>query len=167
MQTRKRMRIYLAGPDVFMPDAADRAARMRAACAAAGHEGVFPLDPPPEAAPPGTPEWLAIHLANEAHMRGCDGMIANITPFRGIAADPGTAWEMGFFRALGRPVWAWTEDMRDLAARVTPDGLMIEAFGLADNLMLEGGVQLSGGRVFRGPGAFQKCLDQASSRSSA
>ena len=57
--------------------------------------------------------------------------------------------------------------LRDLAARVTPDGLMIEAFGLADNLMLEGGVQLSGGRVFRGPGAFQKCLDQASSRSSA
>jgi nucleoside 2-deoxyribosyltransferase len=140
---------------------------MKAACAAAGHEGVFPLDPALVACAPDTPEWLRIHLANEAHIRACDAMIANITPFRGVSADPGTAWEMGFMRALDRPVWAWSEDARDLAARVPPDGLMIEAFGLADNLMLEGGVRLSGGLVFRGPGAFEACVAQASSRSSA
>lgn len=161
------MRIYLAGPDVFYPDAAERAERMKAACAAAGHAGVFPLDPPPADPPHHEPEWLRIHLANEAHIRGCDAMIANITPFRGVSADPGTTWEMGFMRALGRPVWAWTEDARDLAARVPPDGLMVEAFGLADNLMLEGGVWLSGGRVFRGPQAFAACLAQLSSRSNA
>lgn len=161
------MRIYLAGPDVFHPDAAERAARMKLACAEAGHEGVFPLDPPGAALPADAPEWLRIHLANEAHIRGCDAMIANITPFRGVSADPGTAWEMGFMRALGRPVWAWSEETRDLASRVPPDGLMVEAFGLADNLMLEGGVFLSGGRVLRGPGAFEACVRQASSRSSA
>jgi len=167
------MRIYLAGPDVFHPDAAARAARMKAACAAAGHEGVFPLDPAPVPPPADAPEWLRIHLANEAHIRGCDAMIANITPFRGVSADPGTAWEMGFMRALGRPVWAWTEEPRDLAARVPPDGLLVEAFGLADNLMLEGGVALSGGAVLRGPGAFEECVArlgagaQISSRSSA
>ena len=167
------MRIYLAGPDVFHPDAAGRAARMKAACAAAGHEGVFPLDPSPAPVAADAPEWLRIHLANEAHIRACDAMIANITPVRGVSADPGTAWEMGFFRALGRPVWAWTEDVRDLAARIPPDGLMIEAFGLADNLMLEGGIHLSGGAVFRGAGAFEACVvqlgggAQASSRSSA
>lgn len=167
------MRIYLAGPDVFHPDAAGRAASMKAACAAAGHEGVFPLDPAQAEYPAGAPEWLRIHLANEAHIRACDAMIANITPFRGVSADPGTAWEMGFMRALGRPVWAWSEDISDLAARVPPDGLMVETFGLADNLMLEGGVLLSGGAVLRGPGAFQACVArlgagaQASSRSSA
>ena len=165
------MRIYLAGPDVFHPDAAERAARLRAVCAAAGHVGVFPLDPPPAALPANAPEWLRIHLANEAHIRGCDAMIANITPFRGVSADPGTAWEMGFMRALGRPVCAWTEEPRDLAARVTPDGLLVENFGLAENLMLEGGVALSGGAVFRGPGAFAACVQalgvQVSSRSSA
>ena len=170
MQMLPTMRIYLAGPDVFHPDAAGRAARMKAACAAAGHQGVFPLDPPPGPLPQGA-EWLRIHLANEAHIRGCDAMIANITPFRGVSADPGTAWEMGFMRALGRAVWAWSDDARDLAARVTPDGLLVEDFGLTDNLMLEGGVVLSGGAVFRGPGAFGACLQalgaQASSRSSA
>lgn len=167
------MRIYLAGPDVFYPDAPQRAARFRAACAAAGHHGVFPLDPSPREPPSDAPEWLRIHLANEAHIRGCDAMIANITPFRGVSVDPGTAWEMGFMRALGRPVCAWTEELRDLDARVVPDGLLVEAYGLADNLMLEGGVALSGGMVFRGPGAFARCIAQLgvaaqlSSRSSA
>ncbi len=158
MQMQRAMRIYLAGPDVFYPDAAQRASRMKAGCARAGHEGVFPLDPPPVPGPSGSPEWLRIHLANEAHIRACDAMIANITPFRGVSADPGTAWEMGFMRALGRPVWAWTEDERDHADRITPDGLLVESYGLADNLMLEGGVLLSGGAVLRGADAFDACL---------
>jgi nucleoside 2-deoxyribosyltransferase len=152
------MRIYLAGPDVFFPDSAARAAAMKAACARFGWQGVFPLDPSPSHETD-APEWLRIHLANEAHIRGCDALIANITPFRGASADPGTAWEMGFMRALGRPVLAWTEDARDYRARITPDRLAVEDFGLADNLMLEGGARLSGGTVLRGPDAFERCLE--------
>ena len=154
------MRIYLAGPDVFFPDSAARAAAMKAACARFGMQGVFPLDAPAAAPayPADAPEWLRIHIANEAHIRGCDAMVAHITPFRGASADPGTAWEMGFMRALGRPVLAWTTEPRDYAARVPEDGSMIEDFGLADNLMLEGGVTLSGGQVIRGAGAFEACL---------
>ncbi len=155
------MRIYLAGPDVFFPDQARRAAGMKAACARHGMVGVFPLDPPatPLPMPAEAPEWLRIHLANEAHIRSCDALVANITPFRGASADPGTAWEMGFMRALGRPVLAWTEEERDYRARVSPDGLAVEDFGLADNLMLAGGVALSGGAVLRGPEAFERCLE--------
>jgi nucleoside 2-deoxyribosyltransferase len=41
------MRIYLAGPDVFYPDALARSEAMKAACARHGMLGVFPLDPPP------------------------------------------------------------------------------------------------------------------------
>lgn len=155
------MRIYLAGPDVFHPDAAQRAMAMKAACARHGMQGVFPLDPPPDGAdiPADAAQWLRIHLANEAHIRGCDAMVADITPFRGASADPGTAWEMGFMRALGRPVMAWTAETRDYRARIAPDGLAVEDFGLADNLMLEGGVALSGGMVMRGEAAFERCLD--------
>ncbi|WP_160123216.1 nucleoside 2-deoxyribosyltransferase [Rhodovarius lipocyclicus] len=150
------MRIYLAGPDVFFPDAAARAARLKAACAVFGFHGVFPLDPPtePPLVAPDSPEWQRIFLANEAHIRGCDALVANLTPFRSPSADAGTAWEMGFMRALGRPVLGWTEDERDYAPRVTPDGLQIEDFGLADNLMLHGGALA----VFRGAGAFEACL---------
>ncbi len=153
------MRVYLAGPDVFFADSAARAARMKAACAQLGLIGVFPLDPAPGTVPD-APEWQRIFAANEAHIRSCDAMLANITPFRGPSADVGTAWEMGFMRALGRPVAAWTEETRDYAPRVTPDGLLVEEFGLADNLMLEGGA-----RVFRGPRAFEAAL-QSLSRSS-
>jgi len=161
MLTLKGMRIYLAGPDVFFPDSAWRGAAMKAACARHGLIGVFPLDLPltPPAMPPEAPEWLRIHIANEAHIHSCDALVANITPFRGASADPGTAWEMGFMRALGRPVLAWTEETRDYQARVTPDGLAVEDFGLADNLMLAGGVALSGGAVLRGPEAFERCLE--------
>jgi nucleoside 2-deoxyribosyltransferase len=154
------MRIYLAGPDVFYPDALARAGAMKAACARHGMLGIFPLDPPPAEAiiAPDAPEWLRIHAANEAHIRGCDAMVANITPFRGASADPGTAWEMGFMRALGRPVVAWTEALDDYSARIAPDGLAVEDFGLADNLMLEGGIAQSGGVVMRGEAAFERCL---------
>ena len=154
------MRIYLAGPDVFYPDALARAGAMKAACARFGMLGVFPLDPAPAEAllAAEAPEWLRIHAANEAHIRSCDAMVANITPFRGASADPGTAWEMGFMRALGRPVVAWTEVLQDYSARIAPDGLGVEDFGLADNLMLEGGIALSGGVVMRGHAAFDRGL---------
>ena len=37
-------RIYLAGPEVFLPDALEVGARKAALCGAHGLEGVFPLD---------------------------------------------------------------------------------------------------------------------------
>jgi nucleoside 2-deoxyribosyltransferase len=39
-----RPRIYLAGPEVFLPNANDIGAAKAALCAEAGFEGVFPLD---------------------------------------------------------------------------------------------------------------------------
>ena len=39
-----RPRIYLAGPEVFLPDSLDIGAKKVALCAAHGFEGVFPLD---------------------------------------------------------------------------------------------------------------------------
>jgi nucleoside 2-deoxyribosyltransferase len=37
-------RIYLAGPEVFLPNVAEIAREKKAICAAAGFVGVFPLD---------------------------------------------------------------------------------------------------------------------------
>ncbi|HEY4249637.1 MAG TPA: nucleoside 2-deoxyribosyltransferase [Roseomonas sp.] len=151
------MLIYLAGPEVFLPDADAVAAGKKAICAAHGCTGVFPTD---EAAAPGTLAGEAhrrIYRANEAHIRGCDALIANLTPFRGPSADPGTAYELGLMRGLGRPVLGYTNVLPDFTSRMLahlgprsrrrPDGaweddqgMAIEAFGLADNLMLDGGV---------------------------
>lgn len=161
------MRIYLAGPDVFLPDAPARAARLKAICARHGLLGVSPLDPLADE----PPEWVElgearrIALRNEAHIAGCAALIANLTPFRGPSADAGTVFELGFMRALGRPVFGWsniaqgfTERTRDFLGETAKRGadgawrdgagMLVEAFGLADNLMLEGAILASGGAMF-------------------
>jgi len=139
------MRVYLAGPDVFLSEAHVRGARMKAVCSAHGLVGVFPLDP---IAVPGGPlmlEWQRIALSNEAHIRSCDMLIANLTPFRGASADPGTVYELGFMRALGRPVFGWSASGLTLKDRTSPDGMQVEDFGLAENLMIAGAIAESGG----------------------
>lgn len=179
------MRIYLAGPEVFLPDAATIGAAKKAICARHGCAGVFPLDPPAPM-PAGPPEWRRIHAANELHMRGCDALVANLTPFRGAGADPGTVFELGFMRGLGRPVHGYTHDPRDARARVPgawhdgrvwrdAEGLEIEDFGLSENLMLEGAIRAGGGVMLRAaaplPWAdlslFERCLAAALARQGA
>ena len=80
-------------------------------------------------------------------MDRCVAGLANVTPFRGVSADVGTAFEMGYLFGRGCPVWGYTSHAADYAVRVgandgagvVDDGeLLVEAFGLADNLMLEG-----------------------------
>ena len=160
------MRVYLAGPDVFLPDPVARGAALKAVCARHGLTGVFPLDPF-EAAPV---EWDALPLArrialgNEAHIRGADVLIANLTPFRGPSADAGTVFELGFARALGRPVFGWSNTAVPFTERTVGflgaqvarnpgggwtdgDGLLVESFGMSDNLMIDGAVLASGGML--------------------
>ena len=161
------MHIYLAGPEVFLPDAQDLADAKRAICARHGATGLFPTDPVPCPEADSCPEeWFAIYLRNEAHIRRADALIANLTPFRGPSADAGTVYELGFMRALGRPIAAYantatpfTERTRRFlgpAARQRPDGawedaegLHLESFGLHDNLMIDGGLRAAGGVLIR------------------
>lgn len=183
------MRVYLAGPDVFLPDADVRAATMKALCTHHGLTGVSPLDDylnEPAA-------WSSLHPAlriarrNEAHIASCTALVANLTPFRGPSADVGTVFELGFMRALDRPVYGWTNDATPFAARTRRflnvegetdgDGMLIEDFApLADNLMLEGAIDASGGLLIRHPNcpqaerwtsleAFDKCLLELVQRS--
>jgi nucleoside 2-deoxyribosyltransferase len=153
------IKVYLAGPDVFLPDPMGRADAMRRICRANGLCGVSPLDPlPGEVCDPASlADPYAIARRNEAHIRNCDAILANLTPFRGPGADPGTVYEVGFGRALGRPVFGYATAGTDHGARVralpgstaTRDaaGLAIEDFGLFENLMIACGIEASGGFV--------------------
>ena len=188
------MRIYLAGPDVFLPDAAARAAALKGVCARHGLVGVFPLDPLAEAEPAGwaaLPEWQRIALRNEAHIRTAAALIANLTPFRGPSADVGTVFEIGFARALGLPVFGWTATRADFAARTRSflgdaarhgrdgawrdgEGLAVEAFGCAENLMIDGAIVASGGaleaaelppdRRWTDLATFERCVARAAAQ---
>ncbi|MBU8537711.1 nucleoside 2-deoxyribosyltransferase [Falsiroseomonas tokyonensis] len=160
------MKVYLAGPDVFLPNATEMGEAKKRLCARHGLEGVFPADPRPEEVEPGVPLWYAIYRRNEAHMRACDALVANLTPFRGPSADPGTVYELGFMRALGRPVLGYTNDAADFTTRtlglvpapaarnaagrwLDGQGMALENHGLADNLMIEGGIRAANGLLVR------------------
>lgn len=151
--------VYLAGPEVFLPDALALGAAKQAICAAHGLVGAFPSDatealgdldhlPPPAQA-------QRFFEALTAQIDTCSAVIANMTPFRGPSTDVGTAWEMGYGYGRGLPVFAYTNSAVHYGQRITPDGLMIEAFDLADNLMLEASVIASGGAVERRDAAEQ------------
>lgn len=145
-----RPRIYLAGPEVFLPNARVVGKLKADLCADAGFEGAFPLDQELDLGGLSKLEKARrISLANEALMRSCDLVIANMTPFRGISMDAGTAFEMGFMRALGRPVLAYSNTRDDYRTRADiyrggkaladdcdQPTCEVEDFGLADNLMM-------------------------------
>jgi len=174
-------RCYLAGPDVFHPQAADLAAGKRALCARFGVTGCFPLDNGVDlAALSGRAAALAIYRANLELMQSCDLLIANLTPFRGVSADPGTVLELGFMVALGRQVAGYSLDPRPYLDRVRAAGLAkqdclrdaaghdIEDFGLAENLMIIGALDGRSDRLVLRAGdalrvedhlaAFEDCL---------
>jgi len=177
------LRVYLAGPEVFFPNAVAQGAEKKRLAAEYGFEGVYPLDNAIEAGPSMAPEALArtISHGNEALMRGCDLIVANCTPFRSVSLDAGTAFEIGFMRALGRPCFGYSNAAGDYASRVraAPGAALaawdsetlnaeIEDFGLAENLMIAIAVLESGGqfvardvatdRVLSDLTAFRDCL---------
>ncbi|HEY0182078.1 MAG TPA: nucleoside 2-deoxyribosyltransferase [Rhodopila sp.] len=160
-------RVYLAGPDVFLPDARAWLERKKAICASVHLVGVSPLDALANepAAWAGLPAWRRIALRNEAHIRTCVAVIANLTPFRGPSADAGTVYEVGFARGLGLKVFGYATVATGFLDRTLSsivggrqeadgswwdaDGLLVEQFGLFDNLMIEAGITESGGTLVR------------------
>lgn len=141
-----RPAVYLAGPEVFFPDVEVVAETLKRLCGDAGLEGLFPTD---AERPAGNAVSVArgIYLGNVALIDRSRAVVADIRPFRGAGMDPGTAWEVGYAIARGLPVFAYSHDLRPYLERVGPagpgprgpvdaEGLLIEDFGLVENLMI-------------------------------
>lgn len=179
-------RVYLAGPDVFLPDAITWLERKKAICASFHLVGVSPfdnlIDQPAEWA--ALPEWRRIALRNEAHIRSCVAIVANLTPFRGPSADVGTVYEIGFARGLGLKIFGYATVSTAFLDRTLlsigggrqevdgswwdTEGLLVEQFGLFDNLMIEGCITDSGGTLVRDEQdrwndltVFERCIQAA------
>jgi nucleoside 2-deoxyribosyltransferase len=150
------LRIYLAGPDVFLPDAVDIGRRKKEICAAHGLIGLYPLDNAIDRSVGDIS--LNIFKGCEAMMDAADAIIANLTPFRGPGADPGTAYELGYMAARGKFCLGYSNDPTTYAERVRlltevrsqdgrlvdAEGLTVEDFGLSDNLMMIHALDLHG-----------------------
>jgi nucleoside 2-deoxyribosyltransferase len=155
MENTVRHRIYLAGAMVFEAAPHDIYAEMKRLCEQAGLEGVAPLDGDIQLATLSKPDAArAIRCDNMRKIRECDGVVANITNFRGPNADDGTAWEMGYAEGLGKPVVPYSTSGHPIYADLVvatqgatlrpagdgrlfaADGMAVEDFGLPANLML-------------------------------
>jgi nucleoside 2-deoxyribosyltransferase len=179
-----RPRVYLAGPEVFLPNAAEVGRHKQVLCEAYGLVGLFPLDNDIAAAGAAVPIDRAIFRLNVAMMRQADAGIFNLSPFRGPGADAGTVFELGLMHGSGKPVFGYTNAADTLLAR-TPgvnrdangvwrdrDGLMVEDFGNADNLMLDACLADAGAPLVRAVracgladlGGFETCLRLAAAR---
>ncbi len=183
------IRIYLAGPEVFLGNAKEIGERKKALCKKYGFEGVFSLDTEVDIRDKSPREvGLCISGINENLIKTCDIVIANITPFRGPSADVGTAYEMGLAHAQGKKVYAYTNTAVSFTERTVKalksgvhrtedgklrdaNGMFIEEVDLTDNLMLDGCIHASteglvveeapADQLFTYLGGFEKCLKLA------
>jgi nucleoside 2-deoxyribosyltransferase len=150
------MKIYLAGPDVFLPDAVDIGRRKAELCTRHGLIGLYPLDNAIDLA--ANDASLRIFRGNETMMNEADAIIANLTPFRGPGADAGTVYELGYMAGRGKLCLGYSNDPSSYSDRVRKFtevnlrdgrlvdalGLAVEDFGLTDNLMMIHALDLHG-----------------------
>lgn len=137
-------KIYIAGPDVFLPNAKEVGEAHKKICEKYGFKGLFPLD---NEISGDTKHDIAkkIAFANIDLIKECDIVVANLNPFRGKEPDSGTVWECGFGYALGKEVVYYMDDTRAYIDRFSQDekkdgkdlnGRDIEDFDLPVNLMI-------------------------------
>jgi nucleoside 2-deoxyribosyltransferase len=177
-------KLYLAGPDVFLPDAVDIGKKKRELCAQYGFIGLFPLDSEPPLSA-GIPLSKAIFDGNIAMLNEADAIVANLTPSRGVSADAGTVFEVGYAFACRKKVYgysnvrtAFIERVQKLVSgglkagpdrrRYAADGLAVEDFDRFDNLMIAEALLAGGAGIvlpetddadpLRDMQAFDRCL---------
>lgn len=152
-------KIYLAGPEVFRPNAMSVFREMKAECQTRGLQGMSPFDSEFQASDkPGIEDALAIFRINRRLIDESQAVVANLTPFRGPSADVGTVWEIAYAMGNDIPVFGYSTDRKtyrdkviadtakgrfahveyDASGLLYVDGMIVEPFGLRDNLMIEG-----------------------------
>ncbi|MGO1766799.1 nucleoside 2-deoxyribosyltransferase [Advenella sp. S44] len=139
-------KVYLAGFDVFRPDAVSYGEQLKALCASHGFEGLYPLDnaAPQQLRGAALADWIC--QANIALIEQADWVMANLNPFRGLEPDSGTVFEVGYAVAKHKPVWVYTAQTQPLTEQagvqtregriVDAQGYTVEDFGMSLNLMI-------------------------------
>lgn len=140
-------KVYIAGPDVFYPDAIERGDYYKMICYHYGLDGLYPFDNEADNA-------ADIFFGNIGLIEEADFIVANANFFRGQCMDDGTAWEIGYAFARGKFVYCYTDNIADLRTKIgeTDDwGNNVEDFGQPINLMIaQSGIIVEGG--------FEDCI---------
>ena len=189
------VKVYLAGPEVFLPNAREQLDRKIALTKAAG---LIPVSPGDFVIPPQPTRRQfghAISEIDEKMMDSADAIIANLTPYHGVSADVGTCYELGYMCAQGKLAYAYTNVAADMKTRTVAHyegevftdangrlrrrrtGLSVEDVDMIDNLMMQGGIERRGGQVvihdappdqlYTDTTAFEICLKLLAERGGA
>ena len=172
MSLPRKPQLYLAGPEVFLPDALEHAQRQRRLCEQYGFIGLHPMDNNVELGEQSLQTAVRIYRGDIAQIRACDIVVANCKAFRGLLMDDGTAYEIGFGNALGKPAYGYIEALDSVSERtrkqypcrqladgktIDQDGYLVtDDFGTSINLMMQCGMLDTGGRLVEGD--FEACL---------
>ena len=117
-------KVYVAGPWVFFPDAKQLAEDVRTHLYNLGFQALIPSDNESD-------DPVVIKVLNMSMIAAADYVIADITPFRGVSLDPGTAFELGYATGYGKALALHSGSRTEYKERVFPDGMAVEDFGCA------------------------------------
>ena len=169
--------IYLAGPEVFLPDPVAAGAAKKATIVRLNEQndwpftlvGLYPMDNEIEDFAHDKKTGIKIYHANIGLMKKADFITANMVRFRGPSMDVGTAFEMGYMAGLNKPVFAYYDAKPFYGASETPGlyaervaklypvskdklgfdvhGQSIENFNMEDNLMMIGSLETGENKI--------------------
>ena len=179
--------VYLAGPEVFLPEpiaaGVEKKARIAAMSRAADWPfelaGLYPLDNEIPDFSADFDTGMRIYHANIDLMNRAHAVAANMVRFRGPSMDVGTAFEMGYMLGLGKPVFAYYDaapfygreeapgryidrvrthfSVSEYDPCVDADGLTVDDFAMADNLMMIGALESGAGAIAE---SFDRAIEQ-------
>lgn len=139
----KKPKVYLAGPDIFLPNPIEHGEKLKKICTKYGLQGLYPLDNQFDLSDlkRGPDKAIKIYQADIELINASDCLVANLSPFRGVSADPGTCFELGYAVAQNKPVAIYSNDTREYKHKLkdlhlSEDDWSVEDMGLTDNLML-------------------------------
>jgi nucleoside 2-deoxyribosyltransferase len=154
------MKIYIAGPDVFLFNAKEHFDSIKNLVSSYGHIALVPLDNE-------IIEGDISDIIFEKNIKlidECDVILTNIEPFRGACIDDGTAFEVGYGFANKKIIYGYsllssdtvidhTKKMFDITKQ--PEYTVVEDFGHTVNLMLQHSIYKSGGKILN---TLEECL---------
>lgn len=165
-------KLYLAGPEVFLPNAVAYAKWQLELCKQYGFIGLHPMDNNIDLGDKDMSTALRIYHGDIGQIRQCDIIVANCNSFRGALIDDGTAYELGYGNALGKISYGYIDKLIPWKERIlsryvcvrTDSGmfadkegyLLVDDFSTSINLMMQCGMLARGGRLIEG--GFEDCL---------
>jgi len=167
----KKVKLYLAGPDVFLPNALEYSLFQKKLCLKYGFIPLHPFDNEVTPFIDNEETGRKIYIGNTDQVSSANIIVANCNKFRGACIDDGTAYELGYGNALGKPSYGYIDKLIPFKERVMQnyecsnkgeiiidrDGFIVGTqFTASINLMMEFGMRFKGGTLVEGN--LEKCL---------